>query len=1224
MSSIRKIPHDVHIAGGLQVNSDSVIKTKLGLGGIDDVESAILSKLDSDAEYQELSGNLKILGTLEVEGGIFGDTDIDLSNYYTKTEIETSGQSSIHWDNIKNVPVLGNWKFAIGSTVYDTVGGGETLTFKAGDNIQISRTGDKEIMVSSTLYTHPTSEGNKHIPAGGAPGNILQYSSPGTAVWKTNGTTSQYLRGDGTWATPPDTVYSHPTGYTSQPATALTGANVISQVTVNDEGHVVGVLTRSLTPSSIGAEPAFSKNTAFNKNFGTEAGTVTQGNDPRLSDARTPVLHGHSLHSDIDQSLLKSDIVEFAAIRTTNTAGTGYQLSGMNGTDIVYFVDKDGYAEFSSMKILGDLFVEGNLSYEDQTVVRGDYTMFGNLIFNAGADEGAAAGDREIRSISSSGATIQTRVNGGLNIISGNVSLANGATVDGVDVGSHIHDGTTGNGPKISYTNLTNTPTSASWTHNSLTGVNNWTTGTDNTTPYHITQAMGKKWEDHVNSVHAPSNAWVYNEATIKAVKVDNASNADTVGGFTVGTNVPADAKFDDTWRPIHTTPTSGATTTSIASSWAYTHVGSTGNGAHIPSAGTEGQFLAHDGSWKTPPDTVYSHPTGYTSQPATALTGANVISQVIVNDEGHVTGVSSRALTKGDLGLGSVNNYGIASKAQAQAGTSNAVYMTPLRTDEAIQALAPVKSVAGKTGTVTLVKGDVGLGNVENYGIASQADAVAGVVNTVYMTPLRVKEAIQHLSPIKSINGKTGVVTFTKEDFGLGNVPNVDTTDISNITSGVLAVSHGGTGATSLTGNKLLVGNGTNAVLAPSELTWNNTTKSLDINADLKVDKTFRSVGQATFEDNVALAGNDKLIHALTSNLTIRAGADSYLYLGNTNIRVSNSGLMEFRRPQGNPPFVVTSTTEVTNLNAGMVGGMRPNDIFVIAMQNTTGTGVISGGEVTATSGSGAASVHVSPGYIMTKSGRFALSNTGNISGFTMEIGRWNIVYALGKQSLINGQTRYPGEVLVQPGDSTGQIPVVPPEREPIILAAIKVSSTTAINSHDIYPLRDLVGLYHNLDTHSIEFFRKDNAGNNPDNWVRLSTIGAYTPKASVRIENNGNITSLGTVDAKLFSSGDVVVDLTEKVPQWNDAHNKRHTHYSLYVEYASSNFNISTKTVFLPSGRGYPSSYENIQVYKNGLRMFYEKDYTLGTNNSTVIFTNKHVITDEDLIVIDYTVNG
>lgn len=35
-------------------------------------------------------------------------------------------------------------------------------------------------------------------------------------------------------------------------------------------------------------EPKFIKNTAFNKNFGTEAGTVVEGNDARLSDARVP------------------------------------------------------------------------------------------------------------------------------------------------------------------------------------------------------------------------------------------------------------------------------------------------------------------------------------------------------------------------------------------------------------------------------------------------------------------------------------------------------------------------------------------------------------------------------------------------------------------------------------------------------------------------------------------------------------------------------------------------------------------------------------------------------------------------------------------------------------------------------------------------------------------------------------------------------------------------
>lgn len=53
-----------------------------------------------------------------------------------------------------------------------------------------------------------------------------------------------------------------------------------------------------ITPANMGAEPAFSKNTAFNKNFGSTAGTVCEGNDSRLSNARTPTAHTHS-NSDL-------------------------------------------------------------------------------------------------------------------------------------------------------------------------------------------------------------------------------------------------------------------------------------------------------------------------------------------------------------------------------------------------------------------------------------------------------------------------------------------------------------------------------------------------------------------------------------------------------------------------------------------------------------------------------------------------------------------------------------------------------------------------------------------------------------------------------------------------------------------------------------------------------------------------------------------------------------
>lgn len=94
------------------------------------------------------------------------------------------------------------------------------------------------IEAGANNYSHPTSSGNKHIPSGGSAGQILRWSKDGEAQWGADNNTtysafkaatasaaggsglvpapaagkqSQYLRGDGIWATPTNTTYNDAT-----------------------------------------------------------------------------------------------------------------------------------------------------------------------------------------------------------------------------------------------------------------------------------------------------------------------------------------------------------------------------------------------------------------------------------------------------------------------------------------------------------------------------------------------------------------------------------------------------------------------------------------------------------------------------------------------------------------------------------------------------------------------------------------------------------------------------------------------------------------------------------------------------------------------------------------------------------------------------------------------------------------------------------------------------
>jgi hypothetical protein len=134
---------------------------------------------------------------------------------------------------------------------------------------------------------------------------------------------------------------------------------------------------------------------------------------------------------------------------------------------------------------------------------------------------------------------------------------------------------------------------------------------------------------------------------------------------------------------------------------------------------------------------------------------------------------------TASQVGLGSVQNYTIATQAEAQAGTSNTTYMTPLRTSQAITTLAlgPLGTHTARTDNPhSVTKAQVGLGSVENLAVASQAEAQAGVSNTVYMTPLRTSQAITTLAlgPLGTHTARTdNPHSTTASQVGLGSVSN-------------------------------------------------------------------------------------------------------------------------------------------------------------------------------------------------------------------------------------------------------------------------------------------------------------------------------------------------------------------------------------------------------------------------------------------------------------------
>lgn len=208
-----------------------------------------------------------------------------------------------------------------------------------------------------------------------------------------------------------------------------------------------------------------------------------------------------------------------------------------------------------------------------------------------------------------------------------------------------------------------------------------------------------------------------------------------------------------------------------------FTHVSDKAN-PHAVTKAQVGLGLVEDFPPATSAEALAGElPTRYMTPATTTLLIAKLVKEAV---DTHIADKTNpHNVTKAQVGLGNVLNYGTASSAEGVSGTATDKYMTASVTKAAIAAQvgdAYVLHAANVSNPHSVTKAQVGLGSVDNYSTATKTEAEAGTLSTRFMTPLRTKEAITFQAGallnthVSNLNNPHAV---TKKQVGLSNIPN-------------------------------------------------------------------------------------------------------------------------------------------------------------------------------------------------------------------------------------------------------------------------------------------------------------------------------------------------------------------------------------------------------------------------------------------------------------------
>jgi hypothetical protein len=486
-----------------------------------------------DINYNtRIDADLLVTGNLTVNGDIVG---IDLTNYYTKTQLNTSGAGGqVHWNNLTSVPSLDNyvsWDVSDG-TSSNPVASSDALTFLGAGASSVSLTGPRELTISSTDTTYLAGDGlslsgnSFLISLGTDPGLDLV---SGKLVNSDKGSSQNIFKAvsvGGSTLNASSNSDSLTISGVNNISTSLSG-NTVSIDHLDSDHTSFPILSGSNTfttgQSAIRLKPGSNPNTGFSNEavtFSTDvqylANTpVDSLSESVKSDSSGTVIYEKDIDYSIDYYTGELTRISEGSIPASGTVYVDYTQTKSLMTVESY----DGASTYFSLDSKGNIFGKSltvNLSSASESSennIQGGFTIEGDLTVNGNTVLGDDA------------ASDSVAVKGEFSVYD------NTSAVFTVDTSGTLTAGS------IPWTRLANVPAGSTTVlgivqlEDSVSSISTSKAATPNS----VKQAY-----DLANS------KWTYSETTIKQVKVNSAVNSDTVGGFTVGCDVPANAVFTD------------------------------------------------------------------------------------------------------------------------------------------------------------------------------------------------------------------------------------------------------------------------------------------------------------------------------------------------------------------------------------------------------------------------------------------------------------------------------------------------------------------------------------------------------------------------------------------------------------------------------------------------------------------------------------------------------